>query len=191
MVILLAQVEESSRRESAQLERAQAENDILQARLNEYERAFEEKLVEIKEDVRAKDTATTRMTEQLQKAKDTIERLQMENDQHTRDWERELKQFKKEIVKTIHNRKQTSSQNLYDMIAEELRIREKEVEKAKLQNRQKDDLLDELEKKLQQARNREDDLKDRFSDLESLRDRCHMEQQARRKLEKELKDLRL
>ena len=82
--------------------------------------------------MRAKDTATTRMTKQHQKAKDTIERLQMENDQHTRDWERELKQFKKEIVKTIHNRKQTSSQNLYDMIAEELRIREKEVEKAKL-----------------------------------------------------------
>jgi len=59
------------------LDRVQAENDILQARLSEYEKVFEEKLIEIKEDVRVKESTTSRLAEQLQRSKETIEKLEL------------------------------------------------------------------------------------------------------------------
>lgn len=127
----------------------------------------------------------------MDRAKGIIAKLQMEKEEQTRELERELKQFKKSIISTIRGRKQTFTQILYDMISEELRMREKETEKAKFENRQKEDMVSELEMKLQQSRGREEDLKDRLSELEVLRNRCYAEEQSRRKLEKELKDLRL
>jgi hypothetical protein len=68
--------------------------------------------------VRTKNNNSNKLIEQLQCTKDTIERLQSEKEAMFTEWERDVRQFKKDIINLIRSKKQSTNQELYDMIAD-------------------------------------------------------------------------
>lgn len=111
------------------MDKANADNDVLRNRINEYERVFEEKLIEIKEDVRLKETDASKISSELQKTREAYIRAQVERDEIFVEFERELRQFKKQILKLVRTSRIHSNQDLHELILDEFRMKDKEIDR--------------------------------------------------------------